>query len=125
MSGRRHDPAQARVVDRVEPGFYRMRLARGCWRVPCRILRTDDRLYWFSVIDGFEHEPHASPWIAEGVSMIHTYGEKITQRQYDWLLSIKDWATVHEPDHPSLWPQRRMDPLTLRPLSPRKTPKWI
>jgi len=122
VSNPRHAASQARFVDIVEPGYFRLRLVRGGWQVPCRIESTSDG--WQATIDGFTHPANPDPWRAEGVSDIHTYGERIDAKTYSWLLSIKSWAAENNPDHPACWPRRAIDRLNLRPLYPRKPQSW-
>jgi len=123
MGSERHADRQRRRVDVVEPGWFKLRLTKGGWQVPCRIGFDADR-GWYAVIDGCPHSPNDDPWLAEGVSDIHAYGLKIDHEEYEHLLSIKVWAQVHQHDHPALWPQRRIDPAQLRPLFPRKPATW-
>jgi hypothetical protein len=118
-TGERHSREQTRRSDVVEPGFYRLRLRRGAWAVPARIVRTDDGEF-FAIIDGCEHSPHADPFLAEGVSDVHAYGTKIDEQTYDWLLAVKAHAAAHGPDdHPALNPTRAINPARLSPLQPR------
>jgi len=119
----RHAPSQARAVDVVTPGYYRMPITRGGWSVPCQIELTT--VGWRATIDGFSHAADLDPWRAEGVSSIHAYGEKIDRATFDWLLEVKAWAAKHNPEHPCLWPRRAIDFGKLRPLYPRRTTaKW-
>lgn len=122
MTNPRHSADQRRAVDVVEPGYFRMRLVRGGWQVPCKIERG--AAGWQATIDGFTHPPDPDPWRAEGVSGIHAYGERIDRQTYSWLLRVKAWAVENHPDHPALEPRRRMEPSRLRPLYPRTSPQW-
>jgi hypothetical protein len=110
----RHDPSQARQVWPPSPGHFALKLAKGCWAVPCRIVHDDAG--WHAVIDEFEHPPNADPAGAEGVSTVWTYGQIIGTSSYNWLLSVKRWAEQNYRDHPALNPRVPIDPMKLRPI---------
>jgi hypothetical protein len=97
------------------PGWYRLRLAKGAWPVPCLVTYTKDG--WQATIDGEAFEPHPDPWHATGVDRVHHYGQRISAAEYDRLLEAKEWARQHQPDHPCLHPRRAIDRLTIKPLS--------
>jgi hypothetical protein len=123
MASDRHAEDQRRRVDIVLPGWFKLRLTKGGWQVPCRI-GYEGETGWYAVIDGFSHQPNPDPWLAEGVSDVHAYGHKISHTEYEDLLSLKVWAGIHARNHPALWPHRRIDPMQLRPLFPRTQPQW-
>lgn len=113
---------QARRIDVVEPGLYRLALVRNGWKVPCRIYHED--FVWWVEIDQ-EHSGYnvTDPFECPKIVHVHEWGEKISDRQYDWLIAIKGWAAMHDPDHPCLQPWTSMDPMNLRPLIPRRS-EW-
>jgi hypothetical protein len=119
----RHALGQERQVDHVDPGFYRLALVKGGWRVPCRICHEDNGFdpYWWGEIDGEANGLRVrDPFDCPVIVQIHEWGEKISDRQFDWLVAIKQWAAQHDPSHPCLHPRRRIDHMNLRPLIPRK-----
>jgi hypothetical protein len=106
------------VVDQPEPGFFKLRLASGCWyEVPCRILFEDGK--WSAEIDG---EPagaaNADPVRAPGVTAIwHTRKTPISAAEYEFLTGrLKEWAREFYPDHPLLHPKTKLNKATLRPI---------
>jgi hypothetical protein len=115
MPNARHHPSQARAVWPPSPGFFRMRLTKRGWEVPCAI--RHDGNGWCAVIDGCEHPPAALPEHAEGVSDIWTYGTITDEADYRWRLAVKAHAAAHEPDHPACNPRTAINPLTTRMLA--------
>jgi hypothetical protein len=114
----RHGADQVRAVWPPEPGFFRLRLVRKGWAVPCQIICQDGQ--WQAEVDGVLLPPVAQPEDAGAIGDIWAYGEKITAPVYDWLHKMRRWAAFHDPDHPSLHPRKPINPMTLRPLTPRK-----
>jgi hypothetical protein len=99
-----------------EPGWFRLRLVRGGWPVPAAIRHTIDG--WFAVIDGFQHPPADDPAYAEGISDLWTYGDRIEEHEYEYLLALRAHVLTHEPDHPAANPHRAIQPALLRPILP-------
>jgi hypothetical protein len=117
----RHTPEQARRVDLVEPGYFKLRLVKNGWQVPAQIAREGRD--WFAVLDGTALGMHRDPFQAEQVARIHEYGTRITLCEYVRLLAQKEWSRDHAPDHPCLFPMRPVTPGTLPLLRiPGRTP---
>ena len=121
MSADRRHPSQSRRVDQVEKGFYRLRLVKGGWAVPCQIARNLDG-DWYAVVDGEMQSANPDPFLASFVGRIHSGGLRISQGEYDHLLALKTWAAVNNLDHPCLRPTWSMDVNALRPILPRTRP---
>lgn len=115
----RHDPAQSRRIDQVEAGYFRLRLAKGAWAVPARIVRDPERNQWRAILDGEDGTPHCDPMLAQNVSRIWEGGVIITRAEYEWLLAVKLHYSIHDPEHPSLHPRRPVSPMRLKPIMPR------
>jgi hypothetical protein len=115
----RHGKDQARAVWPPEQGYFRLRLARGAWEVPCRIVRTEDG-EWFAEIDGCAHASNPDPALAEGISIVWTYGFRTDEADFRWRLAVKAHAAAHgSPDHPALNPRRAISLMRLSPIQPR------
>ena len=115
MTKDRHHDSQRRESDNPMPGWYRLRLCKQGWPVPC--LLTYSRDGWQATIDGEAQEPHPDPWHAPGVADVHHYGQRISEAEYERLLEAKQWALQHQPGHPCLHPRRPIDRNILKPLS--------
>jgi len=111
---------QARAIWPPVPGLFRLPLVKRGWGVPCRILWTADG--WQADIDGTLYPSHADPAQAAHVARIWHYGAFVTASEYGWLLAVKDHARARDPDHPAVRPLQAMDPRTLKPIQPRRTP---
>jgi hypothetical protein len=131
----RHAPAQSRLIWPPEPGLFRLRLVKGAWGVPARILRRDIRdcggygcghqpcicdplFVWQAEIDEAKNEPNIDPALARGVDTIWHGGLKIDQAEYDWLIETKRYAETSNPGHPCLHPTRPINRSRLRPFVP-------
>lgn len=117
----RHDASQRRSADvaDAQPGFYRLRLVRDGWQVPCRILHENGQ--WQAEIDGELREAHPQPEHADGLAAIWHGAMIVTESEYRWAVATREHARAHEPDHPSLHPFRPIEPMRLKPLSlPRR-----
>jgi hypothetical protein len=114
----RHLAEPSRPIWPPEPGTFALRRARRGWRVPAQIGR-DDAGRWYAIIDGVAGESHPDPAYAPDVDRIWTAGIRIPQADYDYLLALKSWAVVNDPEHPCLSPFEPIDPRRLRPLAPR------
>ena len=106
------------VVDQPQPGYFKLRLHRGCWHaVPARLEHSDG--LWSATIDGEPAGlPHADPIHADGVLTIwHKRKTEITEAEYRFLtVTLKEWARAHYPDHPLLDPARKVATGKLRPI---------
>lgn len=114
----RHDASQRRLIWPPEPGFFRLRLVKRGWPVPCQIILRDGPL-WQAERDGVLAAPHPDPAIAEYVADIWTGGSKVDEFEYRWLIALKAHCLAHEPDHPAVNPRRPIDHRLLAPLIPR------
>jgi hypothetical protein len=112
VSARRALPA--RRIDQPEPGYFLMRLCKGGWEVPARIQRTETG-DWIGTIDG-ETRQHPDPTEA-GVMRIWLSGRTVEAWVYADRDALREWAKVHEPDHPTANPKRPMDAMRLRPVT--------
>lgn len=116
----------ARRTDRLETGYFRMRLVKGGPMVACAIRK----LCHCTPMGGFAHDwdpelcdRHAPPdaWIGGELQKprrawdIWTFGEAITKEEYDYMLAAADWARSHAPDEPSANPGRAVDLMTAPP----------
>ena len=117
MTSELHAAEQRRVIDAPQPGYYTLRLARGAWRVPCRIVHDEDG--WHAEINGDVQPASPDPYAAPGVAHVHERGLRIDQPTYDWLVALKAYVEAHEPDHPAARPLDPIDPMQLRPIMPR------
>jgi hypothetical protein len=97
-----------------------MALIRRGWKVPCRIIQKG--LIWCGEVNEIL-QPYTvqEPFDCSIIVRIHEWGEKISDRQFDYLIGIKAWARMNSPDHPCLSPWKPIDPMNLRPLLPRST----
>jgi hypothetical protein len=117
MTSELHAARQRRRIDAPEPGYFSMRLVKGGWRVPCRIVH--DAHGWHAEINGEVQPAFPDPYAAPGVSRVHERGLRIDQPTYDRLIALKAYAEAHEPDHPAANPLRAIDPMQLQPIIPR------
>jgi hypothetical protein len=101
-----------------QAGYFRMRLARNAWAVPCRI--AHDWSGWYAVFDSVPYPPHEDPAHAPWVPEIWAGGEFITVAEYNWLIGIRMWAAQYHPAHPALHPWQAIDRLTVQPRLPPK-----
>jgi hypothetical protein len=106
-----HFGSTPRAVWPPEPGFYKMRLCKGGWPVPCEI-RILKHGAWQTVIDGRE-SPTAFDPIAVQADRIWYAGEPIPEYQYRYLLALREQAPD---DHPARNPLKPINPSRLSPL---------
>ena len=94
-----------RQVDDPRPGFFELRLVRGGPMVAGRIVHENG--LWHAVINGEKQgEPHPDPAQAAGVMRLWHGGHRITESLYSFRLSLKAWATAHDPSHPAANPHQ-------------------
>lgn len=98
-----------RPVWRVEPGWFRMSLTKGAWKVPCEIA------LWRGVLVARINGQVAPDG---AVDRIWHSAERITEAEYKRLLALKDQMRRENPDHPALHPLRAIDPKKLKPIIP-------
>lgn len=109
-----------RIINRPQPGFYRLRLCRGGAWSYCRIAygpATDpetgaplDRPWLWEVWQGGLAIGRASPDpVAAGVMQIWIGGRPITEAEYRAGCARAIWAREHRPDLPEARPERRAD----------------
>lgn len=106
---------EPRPIADPQPGYFRLRLVKGGWAVPCAIGEDEQTGKWTSIIDEQEIS-HIDP-VEAGVFRVWIYGERIEAWQYADLLALKAWAKQAYPDHPCLHPRRAIDPMRLRPIT--------
>jgi hypothetical protein len=104
-----------RLIWPPEPGWFRLRLVRGGWQVPCQIVHQDG--LWWAIVDGEAKAANADPACAEDVERIWHYGTAIMRHEFDYLEALRAFAP---PDHPARNPLVRIDPRTLTPQVPQK-----
>jgi len=114
---------QSRHIWEIDPGYYSMRFGKKCPRVPVLLERVEDELV--ITVNGVEQgerysaDPDAvadliAGTMIEGTANLHPlvkfhWGEKITKREYDHLLSVVAYWQKRNPDHPILHPMRPVD----------------
>jgi len=105
---------QSRVIDRPEPGFFRLRFARGGPWMPARIIFAAD--LWGAEINGRPAGlPHRDPHMAPGVMRVWQGGRRINAEDYAYLLTLLEYAQDH-PAHPMADPCSRIDVSRLPPV---------
>jgi len=110
----RHDASQARAIWPPMPGFFRLRLTRGGWPVPCRIVQSGEG--WHAEVDGRVYDPHPDPAYAARVADVWTGGIKIAEWEWHWCVAVRQDALDRgETEHPALNPTRPMSPMLIRP----------
>ena len=105
---------ESRPIADPQPGFFRLRLVRKGWAVPCSIAHDEQTGRWTTTIDGTA--TGAIDPVDAGVFRVWLYGKPIEHWQYADLLALKLWATTADPDHPCLHPRRAIDPMRLAPV---------
>jgi hypothetical protein len=93
---------EPRVIDDPQPGWFIVKLVKGGPRVPARIYRDG----------GLNAEILG---VVAGIDAVWLWGEFITEERYQYLMSLRDWALVHDPEHPLCHPRRPIDVSTLPP----------
>lgn len=115
----RHDASQVRLVWPPAPGFFAMRLVKGGWAVPARILLTD-RDEWQVELDGKMCEAHADPTLAQYVATVWQSGTRVDESDWRWRNAMRAHAEANKlTNHPALNPRRPIDHRTLDPIMPR------
>jgi hypothetical protein len=116
MPSARHAESQRRLIWPPSPGYFRLALVRGGWRVPCRIISGEAG--WHAEINGEIFPPHPDPVQARRVDAVWHGGIMINESDFLWLESVRAWALAHEPEHPAARPLKAIDPRRLIPIMP-------
>jgi len=82
--------------------------------VPVRV--SCENGLWFVVVDGIEQLPASDPWAIEVMFRVHVFGLKIDDKEYRYLVAMRDWAQRHDPSHPAANPTAAIKPNQLKPL---------
>ena len=104
-------------VDRPMPGYFKRRLIRGGVWVPVLVFRPCP----------IDLEPETWGWIdrwptllayTDGRQIVDAYNvwtslRPITQHEYEYLLSVNQWAREHAPEEPQAQPHKAVDLDTL------------
>ena len=106
-----------RDVSEARPGWFRMSLVRGGWKVPCQIERNESG-EWRATIDGEEGQWSAD-WVDAGVDRIWLGATEIPHHEYLYQQALKEHLRASDPDHPCLHPRKRMDHNLLKPIAIR------
>ena len=106
---------------RPTAGFYLLRLTKGGWAVPCEIRRSGN--LFVIEIDGVQQagiwtmlaiEVVLRDWLTLGtshpVASLLMYGMPTDEVTYRYRTALREWAREHKPDHPSLHPEKPIDP---------------
>ena len=113
-----------RVIDKPQPGLFKMRLVRGGPWVAARIFyepatdpltgeALDRSYYWRATIDGrLIKEPSTDPFEAD-VDRVWIYGRPIDQAEFDHLSGVSTWAKEHSPTSPEAEPGKAVNLLTV------------
>lgn len=112
-----------RQVDQPEPGFFKLRLARGGPWVPARIwygppidpitgedLDRSPRLQ----AQTFDFEPTAD---FVRICKVWTHGVRIDEAEYDFMRASIAYAKAHRPSDPIANPFRTVDVASLPPVT--------
>jgi hypothetical protein len=102
--------AGVRIISRPEPGYFKLRFARGGAWVPARIWKInhepgvpdnilDTGPILMATIGTREVDPHE----------VWERGQRIDQREYDHRLALADWTAHYAPHEPEANPKRRVD----------------
>lgn len=92
-----------------------MRLVKKGPLVAARIECNDGK--WVATINGEVQFPaHEDPVLAGGVLDIWHHAATITEAEYNYLITRKEWAEKHDPDSPAANPRRPIDLSILRPV---------
>ncbi len=98
---------QPDVLSARGPGYYRLKLVRGGWGVPCLITHQDG--LWQATIDGQEFGAVEDPLSSDELVSIWTWGRQSSEQEYRYLTALRQSAP---PDHPCHHPDRPINFLT-------------
>lgn len=114
----------ARRIDRVSPGWFRMRMVRGGPFVAARIFLPCPIVPCDPDIDPFEwcrHYDRSRQYLAEidgeaaDVMRVWTGAETIRQAEWQYLTDAANWDRVFSPASPAANPRK---PVNLRQVAP-------
>ena len=107
-------------VDRPVPGLYRLRLAKDAPWSPVRVWDDAERdpetgelledENFRCLVNGVEVNPH------HYAERINCFGETIDEVEYQYLLSLNEWAADHAPESPEANPLEGVDINTAPPI---------
>lgn len=111
--------SEPRDLTAPREGLYEVSLCRGGWPVPTRIERDAERSAW--VLDvgttGQREEAHDDALLAGHVPPLLyrtiLWGRVVSEERWTWLVATFRWALAHEPRHPCLRPEQRIDLATV------------
>jgi hypothetical protein len=126
-------PDDAKQVDEIVGGYYRVRLIRDgifvgvkfWYGLPCFDGEELDRSHrWNCEVDGRTTRPVVDDegndtGVRELLDPFETWpyacGHPISEREFQFLATRRTWAEEHEPEHPAANPHRPIDIRKLRP----------
>ena len=101
-----------RRVDDPKPGYFKMRLAKGCPEVGAELKYgthpdAEDRSpLWETWINGrLVRDPSPDP-TAAGVWRVWLHGEEIEEHEYRYLVADREWCATHAPAAPEATPDQ-------------------
>ena len=102
-----------RRMDRPEPGFWLMRLAKGAPRVPACTRVVQTLAEPGDPLNLMDRSPFIAAFIAgEPVAVDDVWlrkGEPITEDEHNFRVADLLWAQQHAPDEPQASPRKRID----------------
>jgi hypothetical protein len=110
------------MVNKPEPGFFKLCMVKGGPYVGAQIEHgpskdpetgepLDRSWLWKAWINGrLAADPSPDPMYA-GVFRIWHFAQEITEKEYRYLLGIKDWAEKSAPNDPAANPMQPIDHL--------------
>ena len=110
---------RSRRIDAPRPGWFVMRLVKGGPSVPCSIAYDEQTGRWTTVIDTTTTSA-IDPDDAK-VFRIWLYATEIEEWEFLDMIARREWRRENDPDHPSLHPHRKIDPMRLSPVQPPKS----
>lgn len=93
-----------------------MKLTRGGFAVPCRIIHGNEG--WSAEINGKAFPPCPDPALSPEIYRIWLSASHSNVEAYSYLVALKEWAATHQPSHPLLHPYQPVDIAALAPVVP-------
>ena len=109
----------ARIINRPEPGFFKMRLVKGGPWVPALVYRPcplEMHPETFQWIDRVYHLEAEIDGMAANVDRIWTSGQRITAAEYLYMKADRVWVRQYAPHLPEARPEETMDINKLPPI---------